>query len=141
MATDGIIGRLFRALRGIVQMIPMIIGILLLISLIINLLTPGSYSRVFTGNIILDPFIGASIGSIFAGVPVTSYLIGGELLKAGIGLLPITAFIVCWVTVGIVQAPAEILTLGRRFTIARNVISFILAIIIAILTTQTLLML
>ena len=87
--------------------LPVLIGVLLLISLITSSL-PKKYLRLlFTENEILDPVLGAVIGSVAAGNPLTSYVIGGELLKQGISLLAVTAFIVGWVTVGMVQLPAE----------------------------------
>jgi len=45
-----------------------------------------------------------------------------------------TAFILAWVTVGIVQLPAESMILGKRFAILRNILSFISAILIGLLT-------
>mgnify|MGYP001812442345 CR=1 FL=1 len=85
-----------------------------------------------------DTLIGASVGSIAAGHPLASYLMGGELLKSGVSLLAVTAFVVSWVTVGIVQLPAEILMLGARFAIYRNVICFFGAIVVAFVTVYTL---
>ena len=83
---------------------------------------------------IIDTLIGALAGSIAGGNPVTSFIIGGELMSQGVSMLAITAFIVAWVTVGVIQLPAEALMLGKRFALLRNVISFITAVIIAILT-------
>jgi len=82
----------------------------------------------------LDTFWGACFGSILAGNPINSYVIAGELLKYGISLFAITALIVTWVTVGLVQLPAEIAALGKKFALVRNALCFILAIPIAILT-------
>jgi uncharacterized membrane protein len=45
---------------------------------------------------------------------------------------------VSWVTVGIVQLPAEVLMLGARFAIYRNVICFFSAVAIAFLSVYTL---
>ena len=81
-----------------------------------------------------DTLIGTLIGSISAGNPITSYIIGGELLNKGVSLFAVTAFIVAWVTVGIIQYPAEADMLGKRFAILRNVFSFMLAILVAIVT-------
>ena len=89
------------------------------------------------GNI-PDAMLGAAIGSIAAGHPLASYLLGGELLSGGVGLIAVTAMLVTWVTVGIVQLPAEALMLGTRFAVYRNIISFGIAIIIALLTVYTL---
>jgi len=116
---------------------PVLIGVLLLISLITSTLPKKYLHLLITGNEILDPILGAVIGSVAAGNPLTSYIIGGELLKQGVSLLAVTAFIVAWVTVGMVQLPAESLLLGKKFAIVRNSVSFILAIIIAVLTSIT----
>ncbi len=124
--------------NGIKTGIPVMVGVLLLISLAISSIPKNFYAKVFTGSKILDPFIGAVLGSIAAGNPLNSYVIGGELLAHGISLIAIIAFILTWVTVGIVQLPAESLMLGRRFAIYRNLYSFLTAIVIAILTTYTL---
>jgi uncharacterized membrane protein YraQ (UPF0718 family) len=127
-----------RAARGLLSnvkmSIPILVGILLLIGLINTLVPKSFFSRIFTGNKILDPLIGALIGSIAAGSPLNSYLIGGELLKNGISLVAVLAFVVSWVTVGTVQLPAETLMLGKKFALLRNGISLIMAVVIAILT-------
>jgi hypothetical protein len=81
-----------------------------------------------------DTFLGACLGSVFAGNPINSYVIGGGLMKHGISMFAVTALIISWVTVGIVQLPAEITALGRKFALARNMVSFFLSIIIAVLT-------
>jgi len=129
-----IIRATIKTLDNFKQIIPFILGILLLISLISIIVPQDFYSKIFTHYPILDSFIGATIGSISAGNPITSYIIGGELLKQGVSLIAVTAFLLGWVTVGIIQLPAESLMLGKRFAITRNIISFFFAIIIAVLT-------
>jgi hypothetical protein len=49
-----------------------------------------------------------------------------------------TALVVRWVTVGLVQLPAEALFLGRRFALMRNLVAFVFTIAVAWLTVQTL---
>jgi uncharacterized membrane protein YraQ (UPF0718 family) len=123
-----------KAAKGIYKSLPVLIGVILLISLS-NSLIPKSFYKVLFGNIpILDSFVGAVTGSILAGNPLTSYIIGGELLKQGIGLIAVTAFLVAWVTVGLVQLPAEAMLLGKKFAITRNLTAFIFSIIVAIIT-------
>ena len=121
----------FNALK---RSILILTSVLLLIALFITAVPKDFYSKIFTGNNILDSLIGAVLGSIAAGNPLNSYIIGGELLDRGITLIAVTAFILSWVTVGIVQLPAEALMLGKKFAILRNIFSFITAIVIAILT-------
>ena len=117
---------------------PILIGVLMLLALVATLVPNSFYGRIFVGNPIIDPLIGATLGSIAGGNPLTSYVIGGELRSQGISMLAITAFIVAWVTVGIIQLPAEGLMLGRRFAVTRNLIGYLSAVVIAILTALTL---
>lgn len=121
-----------------IQTIPLLAGVLLLISLAITLIPKNIYQRVFTGKPVLDPLLGASLGSISAGNPLTSYIIGGELLKEGISLIAVAAFLLSWVTVGVVQLPAEVLTLEKKFALLRNCLSFFAAIIISVILYFTL---
>lgn len=123
-----------KAVRGLWKSFPMILGTILLVSLI-SVLVPGSfYVSVFSKNVFLDSLIGSLIGSISAGSPITSYIFGGEMLSQGVGLIAVTAFLVSWVTVGIIQLPAESAILGKRFALLRNFMAFILAIVVAIIT-------
>jgi uncharacterized membrane protein YraQ (UPF0718 family) len=121
-------------LNNLQMSLPILAGVLLLIGLINTWVPKDFFAKIFTGNKLLDPIIGAVFGSIAAGNPLTSYIIGGELLRNGISLVAVLAFIVSWVTVGTVQLPAESLMLGRKFALLRNGISLIMAIIIAVLT-------
>jgi hypothetical protein len=63
---------------------------------------------------------------------------GGELLTGGISRIAVTALIVNWVTVGLIQLPAEMLLLGRRFAIYRNALCFLSAIPVSFLTVHML---
>jgi len=119
-----------KALGG---MLPIITRIVMLVSLANALVPKSFYSSALTGNNFIDPFITAIIGSISAGTPAVSYIISGELLKQGVSLIAVTAFLLAWVTVGTIQMPAEALALGKRFTILRNLSSYVLAIIIAVI--------
>ena len=81
-----------------------------------------------------DYFVGSIIGSVSTSNPVTSYILGGELLKQGVSLIAVTAFLVSWITVGLVQLPAEISFLGKKFALLRNYLSFLFSIIVALIT-------
>lgn len=124
--------------RAFGNIIPIIISILLLISIVNTTIPKESYKKLFGNNEILNSIIGASIGSIAAGNPITSYIIGGELKKEGISMIAITSFILAWVTVGLIQLPAEIIMLGKKFAITRNLLCFVFSIIIAFLVVFTL---
>ncbi len=123
-----------KAAIGLWKTFPIMIGTILLISLISVSIPKSFYSSVFSNNLIIDPIIASLVGSISAGNSVSSYIIGGELLNQGISLLAVTAFLVAWVTVGVIQLPAESSILGKRFAILRNISAFILAILVSIVT-------
>ena len=83
---------LLKTLQSFKMSLPIMIGILLLINLI-NIVAKGHYSKLFTGNLVLDPLIEALAGSLSFGIPITSYIVGGELLREGVSLLAIAAFL------------------------------------------------
>ncbi|MGB7054951.1 MAG: hypothetical protein WBE28_06505 [bacterium] len=123
-----------KSAKTMARLLPIIIGALLLVSLFNNLIPRSFYVALFQRNLLLDSIIGSIIGSISAGHPLTSYILGGEFLKNGVGISAVTAFLVAWVTVGVVQLPVEIMILGRRFAIARNLTALVFAIVLGILT-------
>jgi uncharacterized membrane protein YraQ (UPF0718 family) len=136
--TETIATSFYKALKSFGVMLPVLLGVIFLLGLFKTYITPELISSVFTGNLFRDTIFGSVIGSISAGNPITSYIIGGELLKNGVSLFVVTAFIVAWVTVGVVQLPAEASVLGKRFALARNGLSFLFAILVAIATVATL---
>jgi uncharacterized membrane protein YraQ (UPF0718 family) len=129
---------LLGAIKSFNTSLPILIGVILLIGLFKVFISKEFITSLFDGQMVSDTLIGAAVGSIAAGNPITSYIIGGELLEEGVSLFAVTAFIIAWVTVGIVQYPAESGILGKRFAAARNILSFILAVLISILSVITL---
>ena len=128
----------FKTGRAFRKSLPILMGVIMLLALADTLIPKHAYRWIFTGNELLDPLMGAAIGSISGGNPITSYIIGGELRQQEISMLAITAFIVAWVTVGVIQVPAEAHMLGKKFALVRNAVSFCISIVIAILTVLTL---
>jgi len=127
----------YKAIKSFGTTLPVLIGVILLISLFKVYIPSKLISSIFTGEIVRDTLFGSMIGSISAGNPITSYIIGGELLKEGVSLFAVTAFITAWVTVGIIQLPAEASILGKRFALMRNILSFLFSMLVAIATVLT----
>ena len=117
------------------MMLPVLLGVILLVGLFQTFVPKDWMSTLFSGNPISDGFFGALFGSVLAGNPVNSYVIGKGLLDVNVGLIGVIAFILTWVTVGIVQLPAEIAALGLRFGVTRAAAAFMLSIPIAYLTS------
>lgn len=126
-----------RSAMGFASMLPMILGVVGLVGLFQTLITPELLGSFFTGNIYYDTLVGTLAGGVAAGQAMVSYIIGGELLKEGISMYAVSAFVLSWVTLGVVQLPLEVEVLGMRFTILRNILAFVFTIIIALATVAT----
>jgi hypothetical protein len=122
-----------RALSGFFAMLPVLLGVLLLSSLLQQFVPQLLASGLMGVHRVSDALIGAAAGSIAAGQPTVSYVLGGELLKGGVGLAAVSALVVAWVTVGLSHLPLESVALGRRFAALRNLLSFLFAVVGALL--------
>jgi len=123
--------------RMFARTLPDILAVVFLSGLFIEFVPVKDLTDVLGGGLLTDGLLGAAIGSVSIGNPLISYALGGELLEQGISLITVTALLVSWVTVGILQLPAEIQALGPRFTLIRNALSFLFALVIAFLTIIT----
>lgn len=121
--------------RQIRNLLPVTIGVIFLAGLFSAFLSEEFLSSLFSGSLWWDSFWGASLGSVFAGNPVSSYIIGGKLLELGVSLGAVTAFICSWVTVGLLQLPAEIAALGWKFAVVRNLSCFALSMAVSFAMT------
>jgi len=117
--------------------LPNILAVIFLSGLFIEFVSIERLANLLGGNLLTDGLLGATIGSVSIGNPLISYALGGELLDQGLSLVTVTALLVSWVTVGILQLPAEIQALGPRFALIRNGLSFLFALVIAFLTIIT----
>lgn len=125
---------LSKTINAFFMTIPIMLGMIILIGFFQTIVTQENITHIFNSNIFGNTIIAASIGSVAAGNPATSYVIGGEMLNFGVEISAIVAFLVAWVTVGVVQLPAEIMMLGRKFAIVRNLLAFMGSILIGFLT-------
>ncbi|MEA3456397.1 MAG: permease [Campylobacterota bacterium] len=126
-----------RSVLSFASMMPMILSIVGLMGLFQALVSKELLASLFTGDPVKDTLIGTVAGGIAVGQALVSYILGGELLEQGISIYAVTAFILAWVTLGIVQLPLEAEVLGLRFTIYRNILAFISTILVSIGTVWT----
>lgn len=126
------------ASRQFRNLLPVMAGVVLLMGFASVFLPARILTGLFSGDAAWDSFLGACAGSLFAGNPANSYLIGREMLDQGISLVAVTAFMSAWVGVGLVQLPAEIAALGWKFAVLRNLCCFGLSIGMAVAVTSLL---
>ena len=123
-----------RTARQFGKMLPILTSVIFLMGLFKAFVSKQMLLSVFSGNSIWDTVKGACLGSILPGNPINSYIIGGEMLENDVSLFAVTAFMMTWVSVGVVQLPAEMAALGRKFSLVRNVVSLGVSIGAAIMT-------
>ena len=124
--------------RSLSAVLPMLFAVIGLVGLFQAVVTPQMLHSLFSGAPLQDTLIATLVGGVSVGQPFFSYIIGGELLKEGISLYAVTAFILAWVTLGVVQLPLEWALFGSRFTIVRNLLSLLFALLVAWATAATL---
>ena len=126
-----------KSFKNFLSLSPMILGIIGLVGLFKAFITPEIFSNLFVKNAFYDTFIGLLAGSVAVGQAIISYILGGELLKEGVSMYGVSAFMLAWVTLGIVQLPLEASVLGIKFTVLRNILAVIFTFIISVATVWT----
>ena len=126
-----------KSLKGFLSMLPMLLAILLLLGIFDVYITKDIMLSFFISNNFVDTITGTLLGGVLTGNPMISYILGGELTDAGVSLYAVTAFILSWVTIGLVQLPAEVEVFGLRFTFYRTLFTFITTILVSLATVLT----
>ena len=116
-----------------VKILPAFIVMLVIISIVLFLI-PDETILNYLGND--DKFMGLILASLFGSITLmpgfVAFPLCGILLNKGISYMVLSAFSTTLMMVGIITYPVERAYFGVRITIMRNVISFIIAFIIAL---------
>lgn len=129
---------LWGALKNLMMIGPMLLSIIGLIGLFKTYITPQMLKTLFNGSALHDMLVGIGIGSVSVGQPFISYLVCSELLDNGASFYGVTAFILAFVTLGILQLPLEFSVFGLRFTLVQNFLALLFSFILAFSSTYTL---
>jgi predicted Fe-Mo cluster-binding NifX family protein len=121
-----------KTIRQLAGMLPVLLGVILLVGLLHGFLPQGLLLSAFSGDVFQDTLLGVLIGSTLAGNPINSYVMGESLLKMGVSLFGVTALMLSWVSVWVIQLPAEKSALGMRFAIIRATAAFLISIPVSI---------
>lgn len=120
------------AIKAFSKTAPTLLTMLGIVGLILGILTPETISRLVGEEAgFMATFLASIIGAITIIPSLVAFPLAGSLLRSGATVMTISAFITTLVMVGVVTAPMEIETLGKKFTLLRNGLGFIAAIIIA----------
>jgi len=80
----------------------------------------------------LSLLVGGLVGAISIGPPVAAFPIAGSFINSGAWPPAAAAFIVSWVSVGVITLPVEAHVFGWRFTLWRNALTFVAALCIGL---------
>lgn len=110
-----------------------IIAILFLIGLLLTFIPPETIKEYMgQSNIMLSSILSAFVGSITLIPAFVAFPLVGSLIDSGANIVPMVAFLTTLTMVGVVTFPLEQKEFGTKFTVARNGLSFIFAIVIAL---------
>jgi uncharacterized membrane protein YraQ (UPF0718 family) len=125
---------LLKAWNSFKNILPMLLGVVLLVGLILSILDTNLISKIIGSQ---SGFYGVMLASLLGSVTLIPGFIAfptaALLLNGGAGYIQIAAFVQTLMMVGIVTLPMEIKYFDKKVAIARNAISFVLSIGVAYL--------
>ena len=120
--------------KSFIRMLPMVFIILIVIGLLLGFVPPDQISRFvgeqsgMTGILLVGV-----VGAILHIPALLSFPLAASLLEDGASVSAVAAFITTLTMIGTITLPLEIKELGKKMAILRNGISFVIAIIIALI--------
>ena len=121
------------ALKTLGKIAPSILSVILLIGIMYGLFSDKIALFFGQENGIIGFLTIALLGSVIHIPSLLAFPLAGSFLSEGASISSVAAFITTLTMIGIVTLPLEIKTMGKKFAIYRNSISFIIALIIATL--------
>jgi uncharacterized membrane protein YraQ (UPF0718 family) len=122
------------ARSSLLRVLPLLVAVFTLI---------GLFQTFFPAELIKDwlgetsgkssLLIGGLAGALAIGPPIAAFPLAGSLLEAGAWPPAIAAFIVSWISVGIITLPFEASVFGSRFALSRNMLAFLSSLLIGLL--------
>ena len=118
--------------KALLKTAPSLLTVLGIVGLTLGILAPETISNMVGAEAGFTTTIVAAILGAITYIPsFVAFPLAGSLLRSGATVMTISAFITTLVMVGIVTAPMEIKALGKKFTLLRNGLGFMAALIIA----------
>ncbi len=121
------------AKNSFLNMLPMMLGIIGLIGVILVLIPQEVIGGLFGGTNPLGMLLISIVGAVTLIPAFIAFPFASSLMKAGASTAAVALFITTLLMVGVITLPLEIKFFGKKFTLWRNALSFLLAIVIALL--------
>jgi uncharacterized membrane protein YraQ (UPF0718 family) len=122
------------AAKSFVKILPPVLIIVIFIGLLLGFVPPSEISR-FIGKEsgLWGVLIIAAVGAIMYIPSLIAFPLAASLLGSGASIEAVAVFITTLTMIGVVTLPLEIKELGKKIALLRNGISFIVAILIALI--------
>lgn len=115
-------------------MLASILTIIFAIGIILTIMPPEDIATFVSNQpVLIATVVAALFGTITLVPAFIAFPLVGTLVKAGVSVVPSVAFLTTLTMVGVVTFPLEKEAFGSKFTAVRNALSFIFAIIIALI--------
>ena len=123
-----------KGLRTLAGIAPITIVVVSIVAVVLAFVTPESIGVVLgESSGIGGILVALGLGAIVHMPALLGFPIAGKVLANGGAAGPVAAFITSLTMIGIFTIPLEIKILGKRFALARNTISTVMAFVIAIM--------
>jgi len=121
--------------KKFVNILPAFLAMLILVSVVLFIVPDKTISNYLGGN---NKFTGVIFASFFGSITLLPGFIAfplcGILLEKGVTYMVLSAFTTTLMMVGVLTYPIEKEYFGMKVTVIRNVISFFIAIVVALIT-------
>ncbi len=115
------------------NMMSEIIAIIFLIGFVLTVIPPETIKKTLgSSNVLFSTVTAAIAGSITLIPAFVAFPLVGSFVDAGASIVPAVAFLTTLTMVGVVTFPLEKKEFGLKFALARNLLSFVFAIGIAL---------
>ena len=120
--------------KSLLNLLPLLLAVFALVGLFREFLPPELIENLFGAeHRFLSLVTGGMLGAVSIGPPLASYPIAGTLLAEGAWPPAVAAFILAWISVGVVTLPFEAKIFGWRFALVRNSVTLVAAMVSGLL--------
>lgn len=120
-------------LQSLLKLLPSMLAMIGLVGLVLALTPPDLLAGLLRHRGPVSFALITVVGAIVTMPGPVAFPLAGSLLKLGASPASLAGFITTLTMVGVVTAPMEVSYFGKRFTLLRQCLSFLLAVIIGAL--------
>ena len=122
------------AVKSFIRIMPTVFIIIVVIGLLLAFVPPDQISRFIGEQAGFGGLLAiAALGTVLFIPALISFPLAASLLQSGASTAAVAAFITTLTMIGVVTLPLEIKELGKKMAFLRNGLSFIIAVVIALI--------